>query len=112
MIRRPPRSTLFPYTTLFRSDYGVGNLAFAVDAVGVDRLTQQALELLEERLRPPDLFGILLGVGVDQVHPQLAEEQGADEARRGPLLLPRRFVDLARLIGADLGFRLGRPWGP
>ena len=21
MIRRPPRSTLFPYTTLFRSDY-------------------------------------------------------------------------------------------
>src|SRR2546430_10135318 len=23
MIRRPPRSTLFPYTTLFRSDYPV-----------------------------------------------------------------------------------------
>src|SRR3712207_7947264 len=23
MIRRPPRSTLFPYTTLFRSDAGV-----------------------------------------------------------------------------------------
>src|SRR2546430_10376251 len=23
MIRRPPRSTLFPYTTLFRSDIGV-----------------------------------------------------------------------------------------
>src|SRR3712207_7957362 len=26
MIRRPPRSTLFPYTTLFRSD-GVGDAA-------------------------------------------------------------------------------------
>src|SRR5437899_10240112 len=24
MIRRPPRSTLFPYTTLFRSSLGVG----------------------------------------------------------------------------------------
>src|SRR5947208_11789444 len=24
MIRRPPRSTLFPYTTLFRSEDGVG----------------------------------------------------------------------------------------
>src|SRR3989454_6568828 len=24
MIRRPPRSTLFPYTTLFRSDPGAG----------------------------------------------------------------------------------------
>src|SRR3712207_8195492 len=23
MIRRPPRSTLFPYTTLFRSNYGL-----------------------------------------------------------------------------------------
>src|SRR2546422_6905074 len=29
MIRRPPRSTLFPYTTLFRS--GVGT--FSVDAI-------------------------------------------------------------------------------
>src|SRR3712207_8612297 len=27
MIRRPPRSTLFPYTTLFRSDGGAQRLA-------------------------------------------------------------------------------------
>src|SRR5258706_8691788 len=27
MIRRPPRSTLFPYTTLFRSDPGAGRPA-------------------------------------------------------------------------------------
>src|SRR5256886_14238774 len=27
MIRRPPRSTLFPYTTLFRSPIGSGNLS-------------------------------------------------------------------------------------
>src|SRR2546430_17411686 len=27
MIRRPPRSTLFPYTTLFRSQLGVGTIA-------------------------------------------------------------------------------------
>src|SRR3712207_6963765 len=26
MIRRPPRSTLFPYTTLFRSDEGTGQV--------------------------------------------------------------------------------------
>src|SRR2546427_2719659 len=30
MIRRPPRSTLFPYTTLFRSREGVGLLVTAV----------------------------------------------------------------------------------
>src|SRR2546429_5524971 len=32
MIRRPPRSTLFPYTTLFRSDRLLG----AEDAYGLD----------------------------------------------------------------------------
>src|SRR5438552_19059404 len=30
MIRRPPRSTLFPYTTLFRSLAGFSALAYAV----------------------------------------------------------------------------------
>src|SRR5437773_3786716 len=30
MIRRPPRSTLFPYTTLFRSRHLVGVLAVAL----------------------------------------------------------------------------------
>src|SRR5258708_11812185 len=30
MIRRPPRSTLFPYTTLFRSLCGVGVFGFCV----------------------------------------------------------------------------------
>src|SRR5688572_32728683 len=33
MIRRPPRSTLFPYTTLFRSQHGVALL----DPVVIDR---------------------------------------------------------------------------
>src|SRR2546430_8745576 len=30
MIRRPPRSTLFPYTTLFRSAASAGNLPMVV----------------------------------------------------------------------------------
>src|SRR5687767_15747689 len=34
MIRRPPRSTLFPYTTLFRSVPLVMLAAFAIGAVG------------------------------------------------------------------------------
>src|SRR2546422_4825321 len=46
MIRRPPRSTLFPYTTLFRSvadlrphalDAGVEHLDVLVDLAGNDR---------------------------------------------------------------------------
>src|SRR3712207_8269030 len=31
MIRRPPRSTLFPYTTLFRSDIEIGNPVHGVE---------------------------------------------------------------------------------
>src|SRR3712207_7926572 len=39
MIRRPPRSTLFPYTTLFRSLEVEGDRALvAVDREEVDRL--------------------------------------------------------------------------
>src|SRR2546422_8538897 len=42
MIRRPPRSTLFPYTTLFRS------LFFVVgDTATIRRLVEQAARLIE-----------------------------------------------------------------
>src|SRR2546426_5522931 len=34
MIRRPPRSTLFPYTTLFRSSF-FGGLALLLAAIGL-----------------------------------------------------------------------------
>src|SRR3712207_6954852 len=34
MIRRPPRSTLFPYTTLFRSRDDVGNLVLGAAGRG------------------------------------------------------------------------------
>src|SRR2546430_15760681 len=46
MIRRPPRSTLFPYTTLFRSlDWQDPQQQLAADAIGqqlVDRLGLQS----------------------------------------------------------------------
>src|SRR2546426_6711912 len=36
MIRRPPRSTLFPYTTLFRSDHLAGQKdAVAIEEIGI-----------------------------------------------------------------------------
>src|SRR2546426_3771662 len=37
MIRRPPRSTLFPYTTLFRSTSGRGQRAVTAARPGVRR---------------------------------------------------------------------------
>src|SRR2546430_6117184 len=43
MIRRPPRSTLFPYTTLFRSE-------FAEDQVKLAHHQLEQLDLLLEQL--------------------------------------------------------------
>src|SRR2546423_8712834 len=40
MIRRPPRSTLFPYTTLFRSDLNIsGGTLEAFDSITLDTVT-------------------------------------------------------------------------
>src|SRR3712207_6886955 len=65
MIRRPPRSTLFPYTTLFRSGSGANGkgtlLNVLLDVVG-DYGMQAANELLMARQNShptdqADLFG-------------------------------------------------------
>src|SRR2546427_1626928 len=45
MIRRPPRSTLFPYTTLFRSDRFVVDREPVFHPSHVDRLGVDALGL-------------------------------------------------------------------
>src|SRR5438034_5826019 len=45
MIRRPPRSTLFPYTTLFRSHYA---LALTYRALGKAQQAEEELRLYEK----------------------------------------------------------------
>src|SRR3712207_8588894 len=49
MIRRPPRSTLFPYTTLFRSLLPAGLPAYRTRAERFDELVLSAVERLEKR---------------------------------------------------------------
>src|SRR3712207_8669893 len=61
MIRRPPRSTLFPYTTLFRS---VGGAPFFRAAHAYERPEMTAvyrtnLDLSE--LLPPMIYSLILG---------------------------------------------------
>src|SRR2546422_7615389 len=75
MIRRPPRSTLFPYTTLFRSPYGPKSpdtvrrysgeiLAYLLQrgvkalVVACNTISAQALEFLRER-SPVPLVGVI-----------------------------------------------------
>src|SRR3712207_7229843 len=59
MIRRPPRSTLFPYTTLFRSG---GNLEETVT-----RNNLEAAEEIVRQLRLRDIGGIIVIDFIDMV---------------------------------------------
>src|SRR3712207_7382705 len=52
MIRRPPRSTLFPYTTLFRSG-GIDGQHAAREGTELLRHRRHLLELLRRHDRPP-----------------------------------------------------------
>src|SRR5258708_27718550 len=100
MIRRPPRSTLFPYTTLFRSTY-------------------------QDQLKKGDYAGAAAGVTADAATTALAlasREPGAREARRSEehtselqspdhivcrLLLEKKKIGhrvIGRLGGATCGF--------
>src|SRR2546430_9992198 len=50
MIRRPPRSTLFPYTTLFRSDGAVGAGESGADEGPQTRSSFRAVARIEHDL--------------------------------------------------------------
>src|SRR3712207_7924706 len=54
MIRRPPRSTLFPYPTLFRSCPAAPDRGVAVEAGGPVRLGESIAGRLERDPVPPE----------------------------------------------------------
>src|SRR5256884_2337871 len=92
MIRRPPRSTLFPYTTLFRS-----HRAF--------HLSHDRVVLLEE-LGQPDQYGVedaARFAGRDHVDVQIAERLGVLAQRIGEGLTALDVIDdLPGDVGEDL----------
>src|SRR3989449_2043870 len=91
MIRRPPRSTLFPYTTLFRSILKSGR-THMMDAVPI-RLGQEfssyatamrraadVLRQAQEGLRELGLGGSAVGTGVN-THPRSEEHTSELQSR-------------------------------
>src|SRR3712207_665662 len=108
MIRRPPRSTLFPYTTLFRSVFfrwGVG-----ADVLGLYRFDQI------EGWIPIFLFAMLFGLSMDYevfLVSRMREsfDEVRDNARAVALGLERtgRIVTAAAIImvAAFSGFLAG-----
>src|SRR3989454_8611597 len=76
MIRRPPRSTLFPYTTLFRSLYGfaclfvIGFLWAAMGGAGTALPAFLSRERLTE-LFPPLIVMYLAWIGLEATYEAL-----------------------------------------
>src|SRR3712207_5842303 len=102
MIRRPPRSTLFPYTTLFRSDVGLACL----DA-GHDVLRGERADILDV----PDVsavgraqFGVEL-IDIVDVENDLARAR-AEDFRVDVVSGPRGAE--AAVLKAQNRLRLGR----
>src|SRR5256886_9969448 len=107
MIRRPPRSTLFPYTTLFRSEVAVHALEVLRDAAApASRVGAQAQVLLDgevhERTAP---LGRVADAEPHQVFrraPVDALPREADLARRADHAAHRaQRRRLARAVGAE-----------
>src|SRR2546430_11137658 len=71
MIRRPPRSTLFPYTTLFRSLHELDGPGLVDDEVG-------ALGVAIDRAR---LVGLHRAVGGQHLAAEIGEEEDRKSTR-------------------------------
>src|SRR3712207_4551863 len=84
MIRRPPRSTLFPYTTLFRSQVDLVQ-AMVTYALG-DRLLPQVYDLATEASREFQAVGDQVGDNDRHLFSEqdLSHGQRAQAYRTGP----------------------------
>src|SRR3712207_3011221 len=70
MIRRPPRSTLFPYTTLFRSSYSGNRIILPPNGTGIINATETGNVTIN--IQPN-------GLSFNQGHAVIMTESGAEE---------------------------------
>src|SRR5256885_9800910 len=83
MIRRPPRSTLFPYTTLFRSNrFGAANEVgvFEMTSTGLAPVANPSQVFLAER--PADAAGSVVTACMEGTRPVLVEIQALDSSSK------------------------------
>src|SRR3712207_9004626 len=99
MIRRPPRSTLFPYTTLFRSRQVVGKKSDALEVEIFEDLGPDPV--VSEVGREAELL-----VGLDRVHPlvlqmvspHLRSEEHTSELQSRQYLVCRLLLEKKKTI--------------
>src|SRR2546426_8727856 len=120
MIRRPPRSTLFPYTTLFRSPALV--LAekgehFLVEGLGLLPVRRMPAFVEDDRVRIPDACRkkpehrgrrVKVGIASQQEgrHPDRLEKREAQGVARRLRGQPRRVAETLQLDPACLALRV------
>src|SRR5690349_22454979 len=85
MIRRPPRSTLFPYTTLFRSAASVGRPCRRI--AGRERLHRRLVHGVDVAHRP-----VILRAGDDDLGVAAAHVPGRSEEHTSELQSRRDLV--------------------
>src|SRR5258706_16441887 len=102
MIRRPPRSTLFPYTTLFRSAVPVRDLGAVLEAAHVGSVVHAVLARIVIQCAaewPDEAGGRALGAGEAYA---LVHKEHIAPPGLARLLAPRapRFLQVARRLGS------------
>src|SRR3712207_8863565 len=98
MIRRPPRSTLFPYTTLFRSHGGGDRLDLGVGEVGVhgDRQVPREQVRGHRALLAKPVDGLQVrGVGAEVA---LRSEEHTSELQSRQYLVCRLLLEKKKLV--------------
>src|SRR5258707_6317124 len=105
MIRRPPRSTLFPYTTLFRSEDAVAGAAGVVagEPEGVSRAARR--QRVQAAAGPVGEAKEVDVVGRDQVVVDVVLDDGVGVRRRAGRAAAVGVDDQAATTTADAAAR-------
>src|SRR5260370_30067999 len=98
MIRRPPRSTLFPYTTLFRSDRLLAKIAERVSDKRLLRLIRAFLRagVMENGLMSPAEEGTPQGGPLSQECPR--SEEHTSELQSHLNLVCRLLLEKKKIV--------------
>src|SRR3712207_7700121 len=102
MIRRPPRSTLFPYTTLFRSQ----NSLWWVGMTGIDGIRQDTVQYM------PRFFIRDLNLALDRQYPsmwmvgEVRSEEHTSELQSRQYLVCRLLLEKKKNTNIIILYRL------
>src|SRR3712207_8296154 len=98
MIRRPPRSTLFPYTTLFRSTLDEPGPDLVLIQIGVGALAAAVVR----HYRRPDLDVQPTIVGVEPTRAACRSEEHTSELQSRQYLVCRLLLEKKKNIKEQL----------